>query len=161
MTLDDRLLMLLIEHGAETPEEEHTGQHESCEECWEVIQAEDTLKLKRSAAWDIFIKRIQPLINTWRNGRLKHESEYRRKFDLAATQYHKKIGADALPVIKDARDRMEAAIADRNKRQPYLMEQNTAVKELAETLDSLPPTPVNDCRDYSMEDVKALFEETN
>lgn len=100
--------------------EAHTGQHEDCAECFEVYQTEQALEKKRNAAWGTWSKRLQTLINTWRNGRLKDVDKYRAEFDKASAVYEKKmktLGKAYLTanIILEARGRMEGAIKDRNR----------------------------------------------
>ena len=79
---------------------------------------------KRTAAIRQWTKRIQTLINTWRNGRLRDENKYREEFEKASAKYLKKmekLGDIHTPNhIHDGRCRMEGAIADRNRLRPYL-----------------------------------------
>jgi hypothetical protein len=70
---------------------EHTGQHDDCVECFEAYQAKEALGKLLSFAWKQWSKRLQTLINTWRNGHLKDEDKYRVEFDKASEKYAKKV----------------------------------------------------------------------
>ncbi len=99
--------------------EEHTGQHDDCTECFEAYQKDEALKQLRSDAWKLFISRIQPLINTWRNRRLTDPEKYRARFNEAARKYEKRVGEDyGRMITKEARGRMEAAIASEGINSP-------------------------------------------
>jgi hypothetical protein len=86
---------------------------------------QDRLEKLRLEVWDKWRKRIQTLINTWRNGRLREESKYREEFDKAAEKYRKHMQREGFTsvmetshtesTIKEAHDRMEGAIEDRNR----------------------------------------------
>ena len=111
-------------------EEKHTGQHEDCAECLEYEQEkqqqEERIEKKRSAAYKAWYKRIQTLIDTWRNFRLKEENKYREEFQKASDKYLARLKRGGLDtrgvygesIVKEARDRMEGAIADRNRFYP-------------------------------------------
>jgi hypothetical protein len=125
---------------AAIPEEEHTGQHDDCVECFEAQQKEEAFQQLQSDYWEVFRKRIQTLINTWRNGRLKDENKYRVEFEKAAAKFEKKVDKlgkhpgvrDPRVITAEARGRMEAAIADRNRHYPQTV-QHPAAKALAAT----------------------------
>jgi len=108
---------------AAIPEEEHTGQHDDCVECFEAQQKEEAFQQLQLDYWEQFRKRIQTLINTWRSHRLKDENKYRAEFEKAAAKFEKKVDKlgkhagvrDPRVITAEARGRMEAAIADRKR----------------------------------------------
>lgn len=125
--------------------EEHTGQHEDCPECFEAVMAKEALDKLLSFAWKQWSKRLQTLINTWRNGRLHDADKYRVAFDKASEKYVKavkriisKTKAVVAPhqlstetIVNEARGRMEGAIADKKR----LEAQHPAAKALAAAVD--------------------------
>jgi hypothetical protein len=117
---------------------EHTGQHteDYCDECFEYQQEQERIELKWKAAYEAWRKRIQTLINTWRNGRLREESKYREEFEAAGVKFQKRVeregtehsigrAGQAVGLIKEAHSRMEGAIADRNKAYPSMKQKDT------------------------------------
>lgn len=114
------------------PEEAHSGQHlegdDYCDECFEHQQEQERFQQKWDVAYQAWFKRIQTLIDTWRNGRLREESKYREEFEAACEKFQKRLKREGLEdwkhnatfsaCIHDARGRMEGAITDRNKSYP-------------------------------------------
>ena len=100
-------------------------------ECFHAWEAQEALKAKRDAAWDVWKKRVDSLIKQWRNRRLKTEDKYKEEFDKAAAKFKKKVGDDyGTSIINEARGRMEGAIADRERaerQQKLRMEERMAV----------------------------------
>ena len=98
----------------------------------EKAAAKEKLDQMRGEADQQFLKRIQPLINTWRNGRLKDEDKYRAKFREAAAKFEKKLHDPNWTgmVVEEARQRMEAAIANegvnRDKPKPRIYKTDPA-----------------------------------
>ncbi len=116
-----------------TTAEEHTGQHDDCTECFEAYQKDEALKQLRSDAWKLFISRIQPLINTWRNRRLTDPEKYRARFNEAARKYEKRVGEDyGRMITKEARGRMEAAIASEGINSPLMRKLREAAEPLSD-----------------------------
>jgi hypothetical protein len=90
-------------------QEEHTGQHEDCVECF---QHDRALQAKQSAAHDKWKRRVDSLIRQWRQMRLRSAHKYRVEFGKAAQKYERALGKDyTRNSIQDGRGRMEAAIA--------------------------------------------------
>ena len=128
-----------------TETEEHTGQHEDCLECF---NAQKLLEKVRSAAGAEWQKRVNSLIRQWRECRIKNADKYRAEFEKAAAKYEKRVGDYAKASILDGRGRMEAAIATQGVNSPSMKPTVTV-------------TVKDECPDYTPEQAKALFEETN
>lgn len=119
-----------------TPEE-HTGQHEECVECFHFYEAETIRNARYDHIREVWRKRMQTLINTWRSGRLRDANKYREEFDKASAKYLKsaaKVSENVEPWIKEARDRMEAAIADRLRFEKRLEKDTEPLSEPAKAL---------------------------
>jgi hypothetical protein len=132
------------EIAREANRENHTGQHEEdCPECFEHQMEQERLQLRWRTAYESWRKRIQTLIDTWRNGRLREESKYREEFEAAGEKFQKRLKREGIErvnimpiesILHEARGRMEGAIEDRKRTRPYLSTEPEQVSERAQAL---------------------------